>query len=357
MSVLSKKMSIRSTHHELPFGTPEGPSFANTLAREEMQEANRPRKQSVADSEGTFSSFSSVDIPSTEDPGEDTLVMANLSAEEWRLELIASLISKRKDMDPFGLLPRIFELCSGSDGYLSSCPEDSSQSSSSIAHGPDKGMAPVINGDLALRRYSFDHKDNLTLAEQHHLRPRRFSFDLGDDSGFGSLQSFRRPEEEDASETLRRSSSAMASLTGGTELNQQIIAAFPDVPAGPSTPLTAGFPPSSSLIPSPVYPAGRARPRREASNSSVQTIVLHSPEEEISDPMSFESTKRQSTDSLLGSPPDLAKRRSSSNVGQRLVEEKQCLRSNSMAVAAARAAGQDSKRSSDGSIRTSSQGR
>lgn len=189
----------------------------------------------------------------------------------------------------------------------------------------------------------------------HRPRPlqldhdRRFSFDFGDDSSFGLSDEGHSP--------LRRSCS-LGHLNNGHE-NKGQLSAQPNrlrtsrhvttcspvsSPLLPCSPELSNF----SKIPSPVFDASLARPRREESISSLSTAtktpdIGAPPSSRWSNSVSRRSdTSSRLADVEMKSPGAVSNRSSTESRtttgAQRLVEEKNGVLKNRVAIAAARAA-------------------
>lgn len=362
-SALSHTISTTSIHHDLPFGSPPSPSLANNLLEPSFFDhlsndsdtdsfpsyTEPPRKHSFPQSDATFSSFeSSMNITSS-DAVEDTAALRISRADTSEVRQIAELVAKQRGVDPDLLMEEVALLCHGDlRMQQSSQPLSSSPPEDAIARDLEVAAAPIVSGSPS------------SIAGGGGRR--RFSFDAGDDSGFGSLQSLRGRSA--AYLPLGRSQTALEPRVGS---HTSSISSHPPLNVLPISPENANALLSPKSIPSPTHSGSLAQPTREGSSSSIVTALKDMNNSEASS----RSESRSSSYSGHGNPLLLARFSSSPkemsqpsstssgmpNAGRRLVEEKNSLRANSLATAAARAAGKRCSSGSNGGGQSPSQPR
>lgn len=220
-------------------------------------------------------------------------------------------------------------------------------------------------------------KTNTGKSVRHRLRPqplqlgqeRRFSFDKGDDSGLdfselswsqdgviGVRRSLSLSHLQETREKQARSGADPPRLK-----TPKVVTELSPLPS-PVLPTSPGL----SKIPSPVFDASLARPRREDSTSSFVTAVRHSDTSTSNSETGSYSTSRLSNtssrlaDTRMHSPQAISNRSSSESGkttgGEKLIREKNSLRGTPIAIAAARAAGVSSARNSASEIKTPQRG-
>lgn len=328
MAALSHKFSTTSIHADLPLQAPERPTIDAPLS--------------------LASHF------------------YNQSSDNFGLESSSPQLQGRQALDISG------DSASSYSSFGDLLPDEVAENTNK-SNGLDRNSVHGVNAH-GLKPSQRSNGDNLT-DQRHRPKPlqlnheRRFSFDEGDDSGFDfpelpwskeGVAGLRRSLSlSDLQETHDRQTRPAAQLrrleTPKTATN------FSPLPS-PLLPASPGL----SKIPSPVFDASLAKRRREDSTSSLITAVKHSDTGTLHSRKGSGSTSRRSNtssgpaDASLHSPQAVSNRSSSESGkrtgGERLVREKNSLRRNQVALAAARAAGVSSARSSASEVVTSQRG-
>jgi len=366
MATLSHQLSVTSVHQELPFGSPPTSVLAKTFDEvpwpetgkggneatdqgHEQESFGRTESRSAAASSSIYSTFSCAGDSLPDETAEDTV--RNLPAFDDTEEVLrmANLIAQKRGIKADILVPRILKLCDDTTSIATTdepeqdVHEDVPLSSVSVYPRTCSRTVPVFS------------LPNGRVSNTPRRRSRRFSFDFGDDSGFGSLQSDSRTSTLYAPGPPRRSQSAMDHLTINSNQSQK----SEDYDRSPLLSRSSSLL-ASSMIPAPASKSPLARPRREGSSSGILDVVSQQPN-------SSENSRAQSR---AGSRADRMSRGSESEAsqvsqepsqrtsvasftpsgGKRLVQGMQLLRSNSLAIAAARTAsnGSNSSPSNEG---------
>lgn len=290
-------------------------------------------------SDDTFSNFDSHLGDAQVGGGDETITLSRPRAEIQDIQQIATLLAKHRGVDPMSLFEEVTELCRG---RLNTLPILESLSSSAVGLANIEGQIDIEWQPPARRARS------ATILDER----RRFPFDPGDDSGFGSFQSMPDKPATRGHSPLRRSQT-ISYLNSGSHTPDR-TSSRPLLRVLPITPVMSDCVVPSSRIPSPNVTSGfLAQPRRGDSTSSVVTAVQHG---QRSNPSSSSTSRSGSYSSNVnqpamtqptGSPEGMSQRSTSSSsvltgsagsAGSRLVDEKRSLRTN-LALAAARAAG------------------
>lgn len=198
-------------------------------------------------------------------------------------------------------------------------------------------------------------KSKFSGRKLHRPRPlqldqdRRFSFDIGDDSSFGlpdeGHPSIRRSCSLGHLENGHNKKGKLSAQPGRLRNFRHVTTCSPV--SSPLLPYSPGLS-NASKIPSPVFDASLARPRREESISSLSTAtktpdIGAPPSSRWSNSVSRRSdTSSGLADVVMKSPGAVSNRSSTkgrkTTGAKRLVEEKNGVRKNRSAIAAARAA-------------------
>ena len=349
MSRLSHKLSVTSVHEDLPFGSPSTSLLAKTLHEPSILEAvpdnsetsdtacqqdglGKTRARSAAASSSTYSTFSSAGDDLPDETVEDTVRNLPISSDMDEVLRIANLIAQKRGISADILVPKILKLCD-ENASVTTTEQDTHEAwystSVPVQSRPHAKTVPLFslpNG-----------RDAGVLARLS----RRFSFDFGDDSGFGSLQSEMRAGAPDMPEPLRRSQSAADHL---------VFTSTKFTKGGDTSPLLSQSPSllASSMIPAPAQKSPLARPRREGSSSSttIDLVLRHFGSSASSRAQSRASSRLDipscGTEHGTGPGPQSTSNSAIASTtragGIRLVQGMQLLRSNSLAIAAARTA-------------------
>lgn len=333
----------------------ESPTTVNSSPAQEKQ-----RKQSVARSDDTFSTFSSFGERFVEDTIDDTITMPPTTIAVDDVRHIADLIAKFSGNDVHELMPKVMELCRNSQVSPVSCSHvvAASVDRSGTDTNPVKGA--MVKAKPSQPELASERRILKKMASERRLfrtdaldDERRFSFDCNDETAFhsfGNDTAVALPGQ-----SLHRSQSVLETWPNGRSPRQpdlQLLSRNGTSPGLGSPRPTNPVP--LSRIPSPVTSGPLARQRRDESISSVRTAVRHrqsSTSSLRSDYSSSSNAAQPVFSSTLNESPQRTSNRSSNSSGrmpsgQRLVDEKQNLRTNSLALAAARAAGNTSSQSS-----------
>ncbi|KAK4990837.1 hypothetical protein LTR50_002204 [Elasticomyces elasticus] len=377
MAALSHKLSMTSTHADLPFGTPPPHDLHRTLTQVlHLQEgpiglglqgpiASRGEKSKTCLSDSALSAFGSHgDLLPDELSEHSKTTQPNSSQDLQSLEHMAAAIARARGLDPKDILPKLAELFYAGDSI-------ERYQSRLASLGTTNRAAPSRANILPMESLSLDHGTKHTadhpvcvdeLAGQPAVQivptsgrgKRRFSFEAGDDmvmfeTGGGRLAPY-------ANGGLRSKRSVSLS-----DLRSENLLTDPAPPGldsycasslDPLLPLSSG---RSSRIPSPIYNATLVKPRREGSTSSLMTAIKQS-KTPPSKGGSRSSSQVSIRSTLLGgswssTSVDLAKRTPESqrfSGGRRFLEQRLDPKASNIAIAAARAAeSRASSKSSD----------
>ena len=276
MRVLSEEMSLTSATHDTQFGTPLFSFLAQRLVEQPLIESKpesfvildstespkRRRKASFAAS-SNYSTFSSTGDALPDEEGENTIRGLAFPPDTQEIRRLAGLIAHQRGLNPEILVAKIHAFCEES-------PFGNSGASESPIDAPPREFIPI---DRTILPEASRVRSNVQVGKtvgQVARRHRRFSFDYGDDSGFGSLQSELTTSKSERARVLRRSHSAMdyvPTMTQGPPSDRgESCEAHPLVLPGNTSLMASTFPlgTSSSVLP---------RSQRESSSSSAVTAI------------------------------------------------------------------------------------
>lgn len=274
MRMLSEEMYPSTAHDEQPFATPPFSYLAQRLEEQPlvktktegfgMLDSTESRRKASFAASSNYSNFSSNGDALPDEEADDTIRELPMSSDEQEIRRLAELIARPRGLNPVALVNKIYALCDESPIGVSSTSESPIDTFPKGFESPHS-RNPLTIGEVhpnALLNIS----PGMTFA-QIARRQRRFSFDYGDDSGFGSLQSELGANKGERARALRRSHSAMDHVP-------TTAASSPDrgESSGPLSPFLS----RGSLLAS-TLPAGTSsllpRPQRDSSSSGAVTAT------------------------------------------------------------------------------------
>ncbi|GAB7337431.1 hypothetical protein MBLNU457_g2772t1 [Dothideomycetes sp. NU457] len=274
MRILSEEMSPATVNNEEPFATPPFSYLAQRFEQQPLVKTKTEgsvglgltesrRKASFAAS-SNYSNFSSNGDALPDEEADDTIRELPVSPDMQEIKRLAELIARMRGLNSAALVNKIYALCDESPVGVSSSSGSPIDAFPKTLELRDNQNPLTINEVHPTAILSLPN--GVTLA-QITRKQRRFSFDYGDDSGFGSLQSELAANKSERARALRRSHSAMDCVP-------TTAASSPD--RGESSRPPSPFLPRASML-SSTFPAGTSslltRGQRDSSSSGAVTAT------------------------------------------------------------------------------------
>lgn len=271
MRILSEEMSPTTAHDEQPFATPPFSYLAQRFEQQPLAKSRTERTEDLGMLASTESrrkaSFAASSIYSNlssngdalpDEEADDTLRELPVSPDLQEIKRLAELIARPRGLSPVALVNKIYALCDESPVGICNT-SDSPVDAFSKAFDPAENHHPLTVCDGPST--ALLNSPGMTFL-QIARKQRRFSFDYGDDSGFGSVQSELAANKSERARALRRSHSAM-------ECVPTTAASSPERSESP-------FLPRGGLLAS-TFPAGTSsllsRSQRDSSSSGAVTAT------------------------------------------------------------------------------------